>query len=234
MSTAEPTDDGLIPGYPVCRVGDRTPARGRVDAGGLVESGDARVVPQRARDAPEAIGGSLDLEPGVCVIDEALTLPSMVTVTGRGRATGLRFGERNRPGVISGNEFIDDGAETEPRTHGVYRHGDVKSVQVTGNTIFSWDGMQPMLCGIYEDADCRDNQIAHNQSTISRTRECVRTAWTRSCRTTRRSPAHTLNRESSLSPKNSSGPQCSIAVYHRADRADYGVDPEVGTCGPHK
>ncbi|MDP6822954.1 MAG: hypothetical protein QF554_06650 [Dehalococcoidia bacterium] len=211
MSTDRPANDGLIHGYHVYRVGDRTPARGRVDGEVLVESGDACVVPQRARDALEPSGGSLDLEPGAYLIDEPLTLPSMVTVTGRGRATVLRLGERNRPGAIWGNEFIDNGAATELRTHGAYLHGDAKSVQITGNTIFSWDGMQPRLGGIYEDADCRDNQIAHNTINYFTDEGCIRTGWARSCRTTRRSPAHALNRESSLSPKNSSDSRCSIA-----------------------
>jgi hypothetical protein len=64
--------------------------------------------------------------------------------------------------AVCGNEFIDIGGAIEPRAHGVYLHGDTKSVQVTSNTIFCWEGQQPMLCGIYEAEECQNNQITHN------------------------------------------------------------------------
>jgi len=65
-------------------------------------------------------------------------------------------------GTISGNEFIDNGGKTEPQRRGVYLHGDTKSIQVTGNTVFNWEHFQPMMCGIYESDTCRNNQITHN------------------------------------------------------------------------
>jgi parallel beta-helix repeat protein len=65
-------------------------------------------------------------------------------------------------GVISGNEFIDNGGRKEPRKYGIYVHTDTKCVQISGNAIFNWEGHQPMIAGIYESEDCRDNQIMDN------------------------------------------------------------------------
>ena len=64
--------------------------------------------------------------------------------------------------AIVGNEIIDSGGTIAPQKYGIYMHRDTRSVQVTGNTIFNWEGHIPMLCGIYEAEDCRDNQITDN------------------------------------------------------------------------
>ena len=64
--------------------------------------------------------------------------------------------------AIVGNEVIDSGGTIPPQKYGIYMHRDTKSVQVTGNTIFNWEGHTPMICGVYEAEDCRDNQITDN------------------------------------------------------------------------
>jgi parallel beta-helix repeat protein len=65
-------------------------------------------------------------------------------------------------GTVSANNFIDNGGVAEPQAHGIYMHTDTKSVQVTANAIFNWQGHLPMRCGIYETEDCQYNQISHN------------------------------------------------------------------------
>ncbi len=73
--------------------------------------------------------------------------------------------------VVCGNEVIDSGGVVDyakpdalhGRAYGIYLHTDTKCAQVTGNTVFCWgDGHAPMINGIYEADDCRDNHIAAN------------------------------------------------------------------------
>ncbi len=73
--------------------------------------------------------------------------------------------------VISGNEIIDSGGvgyydengNVDATAYGIKMHTDTKCVQVTGNTLFCWgDGHKPMINGIYESGDCKDNQITNN------------------------------------------------------------------------
>jgi len=64
-------------------------------------------------------------------------------------------------GTVSANNFIDNGGRTQQR-YGIYIHTDTHSVEVTANAIFNWEGHKPMLGGIYESADCGQNQISHN------------------------------------------------------------------------
>jgi hypothetical protein len=64
-------------------------------------------------------------------------------------------------GTVSANNFIDCGGQSQPR-YGIYMHTDTKLMQVTGNAIFNWQGMHPMLNGIYEAEDCANNHVANN------------------------------------------------------------------------
>ncbi len=65
-------------------------------------------------------------------------------------------------GAVSGNCFIDNGGTTGEMRHGIALHTDTRSVQVTGNAVFNWQGHLPMRCGIHEADDCRNNAITHN------------------------------------------------------------------------
>ncbi|MGC1481085.1 MAG: right-handed parallel beta-helix repeat-containing protein, partial [Chthoniobacterales bacterium] len=65
-------------------------------------------------------------------------------------------------GTITANEFIDNGARTEPRQYGVLIRGGSRGLQVSGNAIFNWPGHQPMIDGIHEEADCADNHFTAN------------------------------------------------------------------------
>jgi hypothetical protein len=73
--------------------------------------------------------------------------------------------------TISGNNIIDAGGVVNYAevgwqtglTHGILLRGDTRSLQITGNSIFNWgDGHAPMIDGIHETAECRNNNIADN------------------------------------------------------------------------
>jgi hypothetical protein len=73
--------------------------------------------------------------------------------------------------TISGNNIIDAGGVVNYEevgwqtglTHGILLRGDTRSSQITGNSIFNWgDGHAPMIDGIHETAECRNNNIADN------------------------------------------------------------------------
>jgi hypothetical protein len=65
-------------------------------------------------------------------------------------------------GTVSGNNFIDSGASPNPLADGVYLHTDTKGVEITGNAIWNWPDQQTLLYGVYESADCLNNQITNN------------------------------------------------------------------------
>jgi parallel beta-helix repeat protein len=63
--------------------------------------------------------------------------------------------------TVTGNEFIDSGGRRDPQLSVHLKRG-TKSVQITGNAIFNWWDNQIMKGGIYEEADCLENQITDN------------------------------------------------------------------------
>jgi len=65
-------------------------------------------------------------------------------------------------GTVAGNNVIDSGGTEGTQRHGVYLHTDTRSVHVSANSIFNWDGHMPMLCGIYEKEDCQWNSFTGN------------------------------------------------------------------------
>ncbi|MEM1060526.1 MAG: right-handed parallel beta-helix repeat-containing protein [Verrucomicrobiota bacterium] len=65
-------------------------------------------------------------------------------------------------GTVAANNIIDSGGTVPPPAHGVYLHTDTRSVHVSANSIFNWDGHQPMLCGIFEKEDCQWNSFTGN------------------------------------------------------------------------
>jgi parallel beta-helix repeat protein len=64
--------------------------------------------------------------------------------------------------TVCGNNVIDSGGTEGGQVHGIYVHTDSRSVQITGNTVFNWEGHQPMLAGILETNECRDCGIVGN------------------------------------------------------------------------
>jgi len=66
-------------------------------------------------------------------------------------------------GTISANEIMDSGAgSSDGPKFNVYLHTDVKGMQVTGNSLFTWADQLPTKSGIFEDAECSDNNIVGN------------------------------------------------------------------------
>jgi hypothetical protein len=65
-------------------------------------------------------------------------------------------------GAVCGNEVIDSGGTEGPLRYGIYLHTDTRSVQVTGNAIFNWEGHLPLQVGVFENDDCLANDISHN------------------------------------------------------------------------
>jgi len=65
-------------------------------------------------------------------------------------------------GTVSSNNIIDSGGCHGDSVHGIYLHTDTRSIQVSGNAIFSWDGHIPMLAGIFENDDCQDCSFVGN------------------------------------------------------------------------
>jgi hypothetical protein len=65
-------------------------------------------------------------------------------------------------GTLSGNNIIDNGARPNSPADGIYLHTDTKGVEITGNAIWNWPDQQALLYGVYESADCQNNQIRSN------------------------------------------------------------------------
>ncbi len=65
-------------------------------------------------------------------------------------------------GTVSANELIDSGGTEGTARHGVLLRDGTRSVTVSANAIFNWDGHQPMICGVYETQDCLNNHVADN------------------------------------------------------------------------
>jgi hypothetical protein len=66
-------------------------------------------------------------------------------------------------GTICANEIMDAGtANADNQCHSIYLHRDVKGVQITGNSVFTWADQFPTAISIFADESCRNIGIVAN------------------------------------------------------------------------